>query len=414
MTLLNIFSLDDVHEENALATLSQGQHLIGRGTLLKISDKRVSRNHAVIHVAPDKITLTSLHLNPCFFRANNSRNLTVLTKDQESELNDGDQFALLPDYWFRVKKVHECENFTSVSGKRNHEEMEEGNGCEDEEAIKKAKLVVGKALVNTKLSSEVETVQNTCSASQQPFEQNITETASNFLQPVEEKITISQNSLNLSQQFEEKFDISLSSQHLDDTALIEDRTEVQEINLEPTENNLNEVKIEPLESNIEFETGPSSSGTIQQQLRRERCWYGHRCFRKNPSHQDTFSHPGDQDYVSDPEDDRPDCPYGIACYRKNSDHRKEYKHTAEPAKKPRPQELLAKRKHTQKQLDPDEIEDDDYDYNDPFLNDNSSDDYQPTDSDSSGATTDNSQDLDVEYQDRKRMLKEAKKFIKKK
>ncbi|XP_066246002.1 aprataxin and PNK-like factor [Euwallacea similis] len=433
MTLLNIFSLDDVHEENVLATLSQGQHLIGRGTLLKISDKRVSRNHAVIHVALDKITLTSIHLNPCFFRAKNGKNVTVLTKDQESELNDGDQFALLPDYWFKVKKVHECENFAPVNGKRIHEEVEEGNGCEEEEPIKKARFAVGKAQVITEPSFEAEKDEEISHASQQPVEQNITETT-----------------LNLPQQFEEKFEISFSPQQLDNTALIGDIMEAQ-----PTENNLNEVKVELLESNVEFESGPSGNGTTQQQLRRERCWYGHKCFRKNPNHCDTFSHPRDQDYDSDAEDDRPNCPYGIACYRKNSDHRKEYKHSAKPAKKKtsnvdiyvnwgcsfcphcmrkmggdeqksdyychrkdriflEPQQSPAKRKRPQKQSNPYESEDDDYDYDDPFLNDDSSDDYLPTDSDSSEEDTDDLQDLDVEYQERKRMLREAKKFTKKK
>lgn len=57
-------------------------------------------------------------------------------------------------------------------------------------------------------------------------------------------------------------------------------------------------------------------------------------FRKNPNHRASFSHPGDQDYESDPDNDRPDCPYGVACYRQNLDHRRQYKHAAKPAPKP--------------------------------------------------------------------------------
>jgi hypothetical protein len=53
----------------------------------------------------------------------------------------------------------------------------------------------------------------------------------------------------------------------------------------------------------------------------------------------------------------------------------------------------------------------DYDYDDPFLNDTSSDDYQPTDTDSDISDGMSSGD---EEPDSKRMTKEAKKFTRKK
>ena len=53
-------------------------------------------------------------------------------------------------------------------------------------------------------------------------------------------------------------------------------------------------------------------------------------------------------------------------------------------------------------------EEDDYDYDDPFLNDASSDDYQPTDSDSDNSATSAGED----EEDTNRMLKEAKRFTK--
>ncbi len=38
--------------------------------------------------------------------------------------------------------------------------------------------------------------------------------------------------------------------------------------------------------------------------------------RKNPSHFQECSHPGDGDYEEeDADDDRPECPYGTHCYR---------------------------------------------------------------------------------------------------
>ena len=58
---------------------------------------------------------------------------------------------------------------------------------------------------------------------------------------------------------------------------------------------------------------------------------------------------------------------------------------------------------------------DSYDYDDPFLNDGSSDDYAPTDSDDSDSEWGPSQPMnEEEKKDLKRMKKEAQKFVKKK
>lgn len=61
-------------------------------------------------------------------------------------------------------------------------------------------------------------------------------------------------------------------------------------------------------------------------------------YRKNQHHRVAFSHPGDSDFESDPEDNRPSCFYGAGCYRRNSAHRRHYKHpknVAPPPKRPR-------------------------------------------------------------------------------
>jgi len=63
------------------------------------------------------------------------------------------------------------------------------------------------------------------------------------------------------------------------------------------------------------------------------------------------------------------------------------------------------------QTDTPDDEEDDYDYDDPFLNDASSDDYQPTDT---GSDVSDELSSGEEEADRKRMMKEAKKFTKKK
>jgi len=59
----------------------------------------------------------------------------------------------------------------------------------------------------------------------------------------------------------------------------------------------------------------------------------------------------------------------------------------------------------------DDDDEDDYDYDDPFINDASSDDYQPTDS---GSDVSHEMSSGEEEADTKRMVKEAKKFARKK
>ncbi|KAK3891019.1 hypothetical protein Pcinc_005071 [Petrolisthes cinctipes] len=147
---------------------------------------------------------------------------------------------------------------------------------------------------------------------------------------------------------------------------------------------------------------------------RQSCQYGANCYRKNPLHRQQLAHPGDPDYhdagseddANNDDDDRPECEYGVDCYRKNPQHRRQYKHT----RFPQPQRK-AKRKARQPKApkaDYNTDSEDDYDYDDPFLNDSSTDDYAPSDC-SSDSFTEPSQE--VEEEDTTRMLKEGKKFV---
>ncbi|XP_042204697.1 aprataxin and PNK-like factor isoform X2 [Homarus americanus] len=143
---------------------------------------------------------------------------------------------------------------------------------------------------------------------------------------------------------------------------------------------------------------------------RKSCQYGGKCYRKNQKHREDFAHEGDSDYnknLSDPEDsddELPQCEFGVNCYRRNSRHRRDFRHS----RVPQPQRRV-KRKARQQQYEGGS-ESDDYDYDDPFLNEGSSDDYAPTDSGSDSAM----EAEQGEEEDTTRMLKEAKKFVRKK
>ncbi|XP_066995088.2 aprataxin and PNK-like factor [Anabrus simplex] len=81
----------------------------------------------------------------------------------------------------------------------------------------------------------------------------------------------------------------------------------------------------------------SSEGEIKienpPRLPRQPCTYGAKCYRKNQTHLDMRSHPGDDDFF----DNRPECEYGTSCYRKNILHNQQYKHTGCIARKRKPE-----------------------------------------------------------------------------
>ncbi|KAK7104560.1 hypothetical protein V1264_019255 [Littorina saxatilis] len=74
--------------------------VIGRGAFLKVTDKRVSRSHALLEVIDGKLHLTPTHTNPCFLRRKNESEQEVLQRDLRQMLEEGDVFGLLPDQLF--------------------------------------------------------------------------------------------------------------------------------------------------------------------------------------------------------------------------------------------------------------------------------------------------------------------------
>lgn len=103
MTTLKIYNLDDSEENVPVSVLAKGEHIIGREKL-NCKDKRVSRNHALIVITEDSVTLKSTHINPSFYKPNGGNSIQLVKKDSIITLNDGDQFSLLPqEFWFRIR-----------------------------------------------------------------------------------------------------------------------------------------------------------------------------------------------------------------------------------------------------------------------------------------------------------------------
>ncbi|KAM9068197.1 aprataxin and PNK-like factor isoform X1 [Sarcophilus harrisii] len=87
--------------------LSPGETVIGRGPLLGITDKRISKRHAILELVDDQLKIKPIHVNPCFYRSSEKSQLLPLETNKWHWLNPGDSFSLLVDkYIFYVFSTH--------------------------------------------------------------------------------------------------------------------------------------------------------------------------------------------------------------------------------------------------------------------------------------------------------------------
>ncbi|XP_017377585.1 aprataxin and PNK-like factor isoform X2 [Cebus imitator] len=86
--------------------LAPGETVIGRGRLLGITDKRVSRKHAILEVVGGQLRIKPIHTNPCFYQSSEKSQLVQLKTNLWCYLNPGDSFSLLVDkYIFRILSI---------------------------------------------------------------------------------------------------------------------------------------------------------------------------------------------------------------------------------------------------------------------------------------------------------------------
>lgn len=98
--------LKPVEGGQKVVELKTGKTIIGRGPLLECSDKKVSRNHAVLEVTCDgEVILTPTHVNPCFYQAQGKGPPRVMKKDKQHVLVSGDSIALLPSSYKYIVEV---------------------------------------------------------------------------------------------------------------------------------------------------------------------------------------------------------------------------------------------------------------------------------------------------------------------
>ncbi|XP_023021553.2 aprataxin and PNK-like factor [Leptinotarsa decemlineata] len=430
MTILKIYKPEDSEEANAVSTLYEGEHFVGRDKLSDCHDKRVSRKHALIQVRADGVTLTAVHVNPCYFKSSNENLIQVVRKDCTVTLQNADQFSLLMDLcWYKVKVISSNDitpqDTTSVNPfkelKRGLDHNEGNDTCKrlktcnvsDQTVsvtpakvsnidanglIKSLNIIInedyGRASTSTSLLQNGEKNRHVPSNSEvskecpqnnnepdrslsgdniQSNEQPSKTTAEKPAPSVPSNELVNED-INIQQEISPHASVPYDVVHVkvkEEVVETESDSFVEQIgdNLNVTCNPSESINLacpDDTETNVNFNssthavpntllsvdnikkeapdkednnsqngdtTGPSSSSG-KNKTWRDRCWYGHSCYRKNPTHRSNLSHPGDEDYDSDSADDRPACPFGATCYRVNMEHRRKFKHLGRPAPKP--------------------------------------------------------------------------------
>ncbi|NWX89172.1 APLF factor, partial [Nothoprocta pentlandii] len=103
--------------------LPPGESVLGRGPLLGITDKRVSRKHALLEVEGGQVRIKPIHVNPCFYQSPENGQLLPLEAHQWHSLKFGDTFSLLVDkYIFKVLSAHTVESTIRKNQETNAEE----------------------------------------------------------------------------------------------------------------------------------------------------------------------------------------------------------------------------------------------------------------------------------------------------
>ncbi|XP_045495811.1 aprataxin and PNK-like factor isoform X2 [Colias croceus] len=337
-------------------TLSIGTHLFGRGKLLNVEDKRVSRKHGELQVKEDKLIVKALHQNPCFYKKDKS-DVQVLKCDCEIELFHGDRFGLLPDsLWFEVisfptneEAAIENEAISEQENTEKYDETANGTVCNEQPEspdidLQQVNFVnettddteQTKSNEDSNTTEDINNKNNDTSADTNSKEKDISEEDTN----TKEKDTSAED---MNKENDTSVEDPQVTEQMQDAPAVETGRETSETDTEepkspqkrshsPEEDNAKRVKLEPSDVKQEPDVTPGTSDSgnasasnnalppspqkLQNNLR-ERCYYGARCYRRNPLHMAQFSHPKDPDWGTG---DKGVCPYGASCCKPDQKH----------------------------------------------------------------------------------------------
>ncbi|KAM4042334.1 aprataxin and PNK-like factor [Anomaloglossus baeobatrachus] len=449
-----------------------GETVVGRGPLLGIADKRVSRSHAVLEVVEDKLRIKSTHVNPCFYQASEKSTFAPLERNEWCWLRPGDCISLLPDkFFFKVISTYPSEEAT-LSNSQGLEDIDvnDVSPCSPQTSETKAKSpprcapsslsAPSSSRTNGKIRSDQPSAVSSEGDAAKPAArkrvlpnwmllgdlpvQALPTPVITAVKKRRTRIPKTQTSPSPKAKDEEILrkkepevclpttsnsftrtaatPVRLQKGHVEDNE--EEEMEVEhgdytpKLSIPPPDNNSpsgspSTSNQKPSVTNDISLSPTSTQNTQQSPKKRVPCMYGEQCYRKNPVHFQEFSHPGDSDYYDVENGNHDDDDDRPECPYGTDCYRKNPQHKLEYKHTRPPGRKLRKRnpkKAKRSVLDDDS--DNDGEENDYDLEDSFIDDDDEEDFDITDEDSDwmpDSQDKDSE--DMKTLLNEAKKFV---
>ncbi|XP_077379938.1 aprataxin and PNK-like factor isoform X2 [Festucalex cinctus] len=364
--------------------LPPGETVLGRGPFLRVSDKRVSRHHGLLHNQDGRLRLKPTHANPCFLQSSVADDPRPLPKDAWVRLDHGDIFSLLPgQLMFRVAAAavavagaptpdgplgqsiitSTCEEAARPGSRARspptpparrgaepqatNRETPSAGGTLNEEA---SASISGHASATWPGPPRKKRLLPAWMTAASPSRQDAKKSKRGPLDQDRHKSQKGNVETTPKQQQQEKEEEEEKGPRADE----DDERPPQQVERVATETQQEADRerrraaagkrdVVPGTSDVTTNGRQNGSSKAKEKADksvsglRSACPYGRDCYRKNPVHFQECSHPGDSDYQeqegAEPEEgERPECPYGTDCYRKNPLHRKQYKHTKRAAR----------------------------------------------------------------------------------
>ncbi|XP_028928009.1 aprataxin and PNK-like factor isoform X3 [Ornithorhynchus anatinus] len=412
----------------ARVALAAGETVIGRGPLLGIADRKVSRRHAILEVVGDQLRIKPSLVGISSVEPNPIQRKRILPAWMlQEDLNAPSPSTTPTNASTGVTKGKGKGRSVPVSQQpgRKRLPLSDLEDAQENESDQGKKLRVVEQELEGSLSSEE--VVRPVSGTAHKAKVNTAEAESPRSESPLARLDWEPNGDDAEHTLDSKGKHCTEASKMDrsDPRGHSGNPECHENKSSPSHASQIETQdLDPELINPDPEASSSAPNrTVPQSVQEKKhcripCMYGKTCYRKNPVHFRQFSHPGDSDYEDadeasqDDGDERPECPYGASCYRKNPQHKLEYKHPESPETKAK-RSRRAATKTGKSELDEDSDnggEPNEYDLNDSFIDDEEEDEYEPTDEDSDWEPeTQGKESEDVEG-----LLKEAKKFMKRK
>nr|XP_047132210.1 aprataxin and PNK-like factor isoform X3 [Hydra vulgaris] len=391
-----------------------GKTVLGRGPLLKITDKRVSRSHAVIINDENKLLLKSLCKYPTYYCPPGLEEVIPLKYNEECVLANAGKISFLPDdLIFQVIIEEEANNDPEemksfIQQSTNHSLDEDiflpttGTNFDVssrkrvlpqwmtdlKEAIPLKKVDKKKVLKTQKSDHQMQksdahakmtnnsntdmSIKNADSKCNVKVVNHALSTEKNDNDDVNDDNDGVNDGLQEDTQLKTIGKCSLSKSISEEVSVdvLKEETQIMAVRC----SNLAETRLSTLDDvvNTSPEVNPKQT-----------CPYGSACYRKNPLHFKEYNHLSDE--LTQKKDikakEKPLCEYGSTCYRKNLQHWQDYIHpSSNENKKVKPKRSCSKQSKNIEYKENEDSENDEnkYDLNDSFIDDEvSDDDYAP-------------------------------------